>query len=306
MGAALRLRVELAHANETFWMKLGFALFRHALCGDNPSMSTSSDTLSGIRSKIEWTKKHVCNLEAVIQAFLATNPYRVGTEFDPESGELHSKVTHVEPVPSDVAQISSDALSGMVSVLDHLAYRLWLKSGMPGEGRHVYFPIGGKATTLAEHMTARKRKVEGLPVHVIAAMDAIEPYKGGKGHQLWVLNELNNLSKHRDLIAVGAKFTSCTFSPGTGPWFFKSSPGGMIQTGDMMFKAQPARCPLQIGDVVFTGSGIAQIEGNPQMNFGFEVALNEPQIIHAKPLVETVHQLLGLVDSIVNQFALYL
>ncbi len=42
------------------------------------------------------------------------------------------------------------------------------------------------------------------------------------------------------------------------------------------------------------------------MQFTFDVALNEPQIIQAEPLVETVHQFTGLVDGIVNQFVPFL
>lgn len=262
-------------------------------------MPPTHDPLAGIRSKIEWTKKHIRDLEEVVQSFLATDPYPVIADYNPDNRELQCKVTHIRDVPTDVAQIAGDALCGMVSILDHLAYRLWRKGGGAGDGRHVYFPITSK-TTLAEHKTARQRKVQGIPAPIIAAMDAIEPYKGGKGHQLFVLNELNNLSKHRDLIAVGAQFAKAALVPGPVPSAFMSGSGGMI------FKAAPARCPLQVGDVVFSSTGIAKIEGNPQINFGFEIALNEPQIIQSKPIIETIHQLLGLVDAIVGQFAAYL
>src|SRR5262249_10566101 len=131
--------------------------------------------------------------------------YKVGTKRDPNTRKLVYYVVHVADVPSDIAQIAGDALFNMVSILDHLAYRLYLKNTPGGEGRHIYFPIARNA---AKYVAEREGKVKGIAPTVIAAIDALEPYKGGKGHQLWVLNELNNLSKHRDLIAVGSRFRS--------------------------------------------------------------------------------------------------
>jgi len=144
-------------------------------------MNPASDKLIGIRAKIERTKKHISDLDAAVRAFLGTNPYKVGAKHDPNTRKLVYYVTHVEEVPTDVTQIAGDAVGNLVSILDHLAYRLFLKGGTGGAGRHVYFPITKNATNAAEYVTERQRKVQGMPVHVVAALDALEPYKEGKG-----------------------------------------------------------------------------------------------------------------------------
>ena len=42
----------------------------------------------------------------------------------------------------------------------------------------------------------------------IDAIRALEPYKGGKGENLWVLHRLNNIDKHRLIVTVGSSFQS--------------------------------------------------------------------------------------------------
>jgi hypothetical protein len=41
---------------------------------------------------------------------------------------------------------------------------------------------------------------------VIDAIDATEPYKGGRGHALWQLNELNKPGKHHLTVATPAYY----------------------------------------------------------------------------------------------------
>jgi hypothetical protein len=265
--------------------------------------SGTPDPLAGIRSKIERAKKHVADLDAAIRAFLDSKPYKVGAERDPDTRKMVYYVVHVEDVHTDITQIAGDALASMVSILDHLAYRLFLTAKTGGDGRHVYFPITKNATNAAEYVAERKRKVKDIPPAIVADLDALEPYKGGKGHQLWVLNELNNLAKHRDLIAVGSRFRSVDVGS-IGIALLEKQLGLSLPRMPLFLRPANPLCPLKVGDVLFTDA--VDAEPNPQMEFSFDVALNEPQIIHAEPLIEAVHQLAGAVDGIVGQFAKYL
>jgi hypothetical protein len=261
-----------------------------------------TDPVAGIRSKIERTQKHVADLEAGVRAFIDSRPYRIASNRDAETGRLIYRMTQVDAVPGEVTQITGDAIAGMASTLDHLAYRIWLNGGGVGTGRHVYFPIGSDATTFAEYEAERKRKVKGLPTHVVAAMDALEPYKGGKGNQLWVLNELNNLAKHRDIIAVGSQFRSMNIAGLMTAQFLKI--GTQVEVPDLFLRPAHTLCPLKAGDVVFVDN--VNAEPNSQIEFRFDVALSEPQITDPQPLIETVHQLSGLVSRVVDQFSEYL
>jgi len=74
----------------------------------------------------------------------------------------------------------------------------------------------------------------------------------------------------------------------------------------MSFFLRPADrlCPLKAGDELLICD--VDEEPNDKVQFRFEVSLNEPQIIQAQSLTETVHQLAGLVDSIISQFEVHL
>ncbi len=125
-----------------------------------------------------------------------------------------------------------------------------------------------------------------------------------------MLNELNNLAKHRDLIAVGSMYGSVDIGTYMHTRFKKSPisrnwPEVSAFTDLTAFlEVADTKCPLKVGDELFIGS--PDDEPDPKMKFTLGVTLNEPQIITAGPLIETVHQLAGLVDGIVNEFARYL
>jgi hypothetical protein len=266
--------------------------------------------LEGIQAKIERTKKHITDLDLAIGAFLDTGPYKVGTKSDPNTRKLIYYISRVEDVPTEIIpQIAADAICNMVSILDHLAFRLFLKGGTGGDGRHIYFPISKNATNATEHETECKRKVKGMPQTIINGLFKIEAYEGGKGNNIWALNELNNLSKHRDVIAVGSGFRSLDIfavmmnSPETKKQIeeFERRIGAKVPSKPVFLAPADRLCPLKVGDELFID--LPDSEVNEQMQFRFDVALNEPQIIHAEPLIETIHQLFKLVNDIVGQFA---
>lgn len=265
-----------------------------------------SDKLSGIRSKIERTKKHVADLDVAIRTFLDSNPYKVGTERDPNTRKMVYYVVSVRCVDPDVTQIAGDAIGNMVSILDHLAFRLFKKHTPSGDGIRVQFPIARNATTTAKYVSDCQGKVQGIePLTVIPDLLSLEAYKGGKGHQLWVLNELNNLAKHRDLIAVGSRFKSVGIPHRLHPEIAKLLPPGDVMPEFYTFirPADPL-CPLKNGDILYVDAPDA--EPDDKIKFKFDVALSETQIIHAEPMIETVHQLSGVVDGIVGHFVKYL
>ena len=138
---------------------------------------------------------------------------------------------------------------------------------------------------------------------MIDAFDATEPYKGGKGHQLWVLNELNNIFKHRRLnVAVGA-----SESVNLGSYIAEYTRKTREFSGDkrpvpvMDFFVKPAerKFPLKAGDVL----PVHIPDLNKQSDFGFDVAFNEAGVVEGEPIIETIHHLANLIGKIVTDFA---
>ena len=112
----------------------------------------------------------------------------------------------------------------------------------------------------------------------------MKPYKGGN-HALWILNELNNTSKHRLILNVG-KIVLCS-----ADWVGEMSPSNMF-----MYKVG---CPQ------FSG-----IWGRPEM-FDYVLPTGKESLRELKPgrreaLLPTLEYLANLVDGLTKEFLPYL
>jgi len=274
---------------------------------------STSDKLFSARLKIKRAKEHIVELDVAIRAFFDTKPYKVGTKRDPNTRRLIYNVACVEDVPMCIPVIAGEAIQCLRSALDHLAYQLVLAgSGGPNaSASRVYFPIYEDA---AKYQAGKMGRIQGMRQNAINAIDAIQPYKGGKGEQLWVLNKLNNTDKHRLLVTVSSAFRSIDLGAHTSRHLQQivqqaqqTIPDYPVHTPPTMhvfFRTDPMVCPLKTGDELFTDSPDAEV--NEEMQFKFDIALNEPEIVQGKSLLETLHQLADLVDGIVTQLAFLL
>lgn len=267
-------------------------------------MPSVAERLRQVVLKVERAKSHVRDLEREISAFLDTNPYRVATTRDPSTRQLIYYVSDVEACPERLALIAGDAIQNLMSALDHLAYQLVCSDtdDAPPNPNWIYFPI----QDTAEKYEAKKRgKIEGARQETINAIDALKPYQGGND-SLWVLYRLNNIEKHRLLITVGSMYQSINLGAHVSTElakFIASQPdspfhGKEIPILDAFFKPADTKFPLKKGDQLFIDSPDA--EPNEKLQFRFNVALYEPQIIKAQSLLKTVHQLTTLVEDIVT------
>lgn len=101
----------------------------------------------------------------------------------------------------NLSLIAGDAIHNLRSVLDHLAHHL-VCIGMNSRGpfSHVYFPI---AENRKKYDTTKADFVEGMRKDAKDAIDAEEPYGGGKGRLLWQLHQLDIIDKHRTVYTIG-------------------------------------------------------------------------------------------------------
>jgi hypothetical protein len=151
---------------------------------------TADERLALINTKVERAKKHIADLYLERRAFLDTNPYAVDTKRNPQTRQLIYYMARVDPAPIALATVAGDIFQNLRSALDHLAYQLFLigTNGSGPKGNRVYFPIARDATA---YRREAPQKIKGLRKEAIDAIDAIEPYGGGKGNELWILQALN-------------------------------------------------------------------------------------------------------------------
>jgi hypothetical protein len=86
--------------------------------------------------------------------------------------------------------------------------------------------------------------------------------------------------------------------------FIRECTRGLVE-GSFMAITMPISeplCPLKAGDKLYTIPTWPEPEENVKIDFAFEVAFGEPEIVKGKPLLETVQEFSHLVDRIVSRF----
>ncbi len=259
---------------------------------------TADERFALVRVKFERAKQHIRDLNAATKTFLDTHPYVVRTKRNPQTRQLIYYLADVRKTPPVIAAITGDALQNLRSALDHLAYHLFrVGAGDTAMPYHVYFPIFDSA---AEYRAKVHEKVKGMRKDAIEAIDAVKPYKGGND-TLWRLHKLNNIDKHRFVITVGSAFRSfnlgahmektfeSTFPELKGP----KLPPFFIKPADRLF-------PLKAGDELFIDGPDSEV--NEKMEFRFDIAFGEPQIVEGEPILPTLHELANHIDALIQSF----
>lgn len=256
-------------------------------------MASVPEKLRLVRIKLEWAKKRIGDLDAALMAFYETKPHRVTPNDDLQSGQHVLKVSRIDPVPFEVLLIAGDMLHNLRSALDHLIWQLVLANGQTPT-KATAFPICDSA---ARYNADRAGKVKGVSPDAVKVLDSIEPYQGGKGHQLWVLHQLDITDKHRLLFTTETIQGPVDFAPVLGTEFTERlGPGG--------FQLPQAPVPVKVGDVLFTRPLDMEVAGYP--NFSFGISLREPQVTESEPIRVTLNRLGYFADGVVDAFAGFL
>jgi hypothetical protein len=209
-------------------------------------------------------------------------------------------VASVEPTPQCLPLIAGDIIQNLMSALDHLAYQLVCSDtgDKPPNPNWIYFPIQDDATKYEAKKTG---KLEGAAQETLDAIDALEPYRGGND-LLWMLYRLNNVEKHRLLLTVGSAAAGVNLAQSMARLVPHEERFANMKElmGKMAVFCNPADngFPLKPGFELYTGAHDEPCD--PRQQFRFNVAINEPGIVESKSILETLHQLMTLVEGIVT------
>ncbi len=261
----------------------------------------AGNRLEGVEAKVKRAKHHVRELNDVLQAFFAAHPYVIGTKRNPETRQLIYYLVSVREVPTMVDVIAGEVLQNLRSALDHLAYQLVLVgTAQPGPFNHVYFPIFNSAK---EYESGKLGQIKGMRQDAIDAIDAIKPYKGGND-TLWQLHRLNVVDKHRLLVTVGSSFQSLDIGPTLSRGLRALIPDEQKRAAmpdlSLFLRPQDNLFPLKAGDELFIDQPDAEPDEHQQIRFA--VVINEPGVLEGEVIVETLRQMVDLVDHVVLVF----
>jgi hypothetical protein len=238
-------------------------------------------------------------LKNTLAVFFDSKPYGVSTRRD-QSRRLIYYVSRVRPTPTSFATITADIIQNLRSGLDHLAQQLYLVgTGGTTPSRHVYFPIAVDATT---YQSLRPARVRGMRRDAVNTLNAIEPYRGGKGHDLWVLHELNIIDKHRLLLTVGSAYQSFNVGAHMRPVMEMQARATGLPVPpkiDVYLRPADTLCPLKVGDELLVDAVDAAV--STEMDFRFNLSLNEPGIAEG-PLLDTLQLFCDSVSKTVLLF----
>lgn len=234
--------------------------------------------LKAARSKIERARKHIADLDAERIAFLGSDPYAGIARFNSEDNQTIFVLESVPEIPDSIPTILGDAVHNLRVALDYLASELVRTAGLESKG--VYFPIAENAEKYAAESGG---KTKGMPEAAKSKIDALQPYGGGN-EGLWVLHKLDIIDKHRLLPAVGMKIGSFQVNLSLTPTEYNFAMPSILEKGDII------------------GWVAGNREADKQMSVTADLTFGEPESLEGRPMIETLNQLVGMVEAIISHF----
>jgi hypothetical protein len=161
--------------------------------------------------KLERADEHLKLLEEKIGIWLDSRPYTKVDYVDLESGDDIVRV-QFKPVPSEIPPLIGDCLHNLRCSLDYIVHALALcHTGALTEeqARIMAFPIIHKPDGWSRGV-GRLRYVSTNACDIIRNL---QPYHAGEDaivHPLWVLEQLQNIDKHRALLLTPTTHTGVT------------------------------------------------------------------------------------------------
>ncbi len=251
---------------------------------------TSEASLRTIADRLDRAEEHLEAIKGHLLSHYEADEYRMTGEyqrdFDRPGGRgniVNDPVTLPEIDPR-LNTIIGEYLHDLRSGLDHLARQLVLKNkGTPTE--KTCFPV--KATDPGTNKNGKPRAPGvsgGVSVPARALIRSAQPYQWGTRyieHPLWVLHQLWNIDKHRDVIAKGT-YGSYAFPLGA-PTF---------------------RFTCKLDAAAPDGAKLVLVPDDPRVEVDaaatVEVAIYEPDYRIERPLIGALEQMPETVKGIVE------
>jgi len=225
--------------------------------------------------KLDRALKHLGELHAATQAFVEREPCAVMFECDVKPREHVFRLRVFEQPPPAIGTIAADCIHNLRQALDHIAYRLAVFVGgdPPPNEDTAAFPIyswrkKAKAVVLDDDRLAAKiGRPSGVPADLRAVLEDLQPYNRPDAKRLLVLEQMDNIAKHRFLPVTVTSAATPNFHIGqlhassiTGPRAGRLEDG----TDVLRFRPQPD-ADMNVGfqftqDISFTSDSPAEGE----------------------------------------------
>jgi hypothetical protein len=248
--------------------------------------------------KLERANEHLLTLDNQIESWTLKKPYILTTDFDPERGKsglyaIKVKLTVAPPIQIPV--LIGECLFNLRCALDHLVFTLTeIRNRGPLSdevARRTEFPIFHWGT---EFCNKGMRKIRGIHPDAQTLIKSLQPYHAGNEFRcdwLWLLNEMQNIDKHRTLLLTYMAHRGAMTIPVPPNNFPRATPLGMPPDFRYIRNLAPFEREAIVAEYGFNA-------GEPHMKMNFEPLL---QIAFSQPPAkgrEIVSFLRGIRDYI--------
>lgn len=250
--------------------------------------------LDGVRIKIDRARHHIGTLREALDPIgeLATRSITAQRE----DQRVVYRVTRTPAIAAAHSATVGEVLYNARSALDHLAWQLVeLDGGAPDES--TQFPL----LPARADKRGRRRGVQLVPrvmrADIVDALERVQPYQETDpwDHDLYVLNKLCNIDKHRLLLTM----TTGLDWEGFGPYW------GDLDGFEVVAWKFNTGVPLEEGDeVAWLGySGPAPDPADVELHMRLAPALGEGPDDHRlrrQAVVDSLDGLVGFVSFVIN------
>ena len=242
-------------------------------------------TYDPMGSTVKFTRacEHLEAIKTIVETWSKETTYKTIAEPDPERSGLVNCERYLARITGpefpDISALLGDCLHNFRSVLDHM---IWFASvvnkGEPPPGpKRISFPAWDCRDTY------KAKGLHAVAPEVKAYVETLQPYHAGddaRSHPLWVVSELDNVDKHRQLHIVQhvalkpeVSFTSTS----DGPWV-ETMEAGPVEDGTILARL--------FTPVSFAGN---DVEVNLNITHGVVIAETETtQALHLGQTLEAI------------------
>jgi hypothetical protein len=257
------------------------------------------DPFAGVLAKVERAKNHLAELEQSIVAYMASDPYSIGTTGDPYNGPGAWIISEIrEPPPVQIALIAGDAIHNARAAFDHL---IWVSTSNPTQ--ETAFPVWRNPTvpTPNSWRSTVEQRTKGVSRQLKDAIAKLQAYPGGSAQWLWELHQLDIIDKHHLVISTLSAHRQVIMSA-TG--FLKAA---FPDQADLQ-ELPPADIainsaewtPIKVGSELLVIEGPEGIKYDGFFKFPIYLGLSEPQVLAGQPVMETISRIVDESERLIT------
>jgi hypothetical protein len=226
------------------------------------------------REKFHRAVEHLIALERDMDAWVNSHPYTLAKHFEPKTGEGVLTALLRDDPPLEWSLRVGECLYNFRSSLDQLAFELaecYTGSPLPGKvADSSAFPIFGRVPPSGK----MEDKIGGVHPDAKTIIEGLQPHLRGNAaklrDELWILERLCNLDKHRALHLIPLAQT-----------------GVEIVRGGPVTERFMARGPVHHGAVVYRWTGSMDVD----FNVAYVVSFSQGSPAFGEAIIATINRI---------------